>query len=65
MIVAERTQQTDDNGDRTGIRCPSCGCRHCPVQHTSRATDCKTRRYRTCRYCGRRFSTVEKVTGAP
>lgn len=44
-----------------GIECPKCGCRHLFVTNTIRLLR-KIRRYRQCRNCGRRFSTIEKAT---
>jgi transcriptional regulator NrdR family protein len=51
-----------------GIRCPKCGCRHCPedkalpvAQTFSLSHKSSIRRVRNCRYCGHRFSTYERV----
>ena len=47
-----------------GIRCPSCGCGHCPVLFTRPAPLERTRRRRQCRHCGEQFNTYEQVQGA-
>lgn len=44
-----------------GIACPKCGCRDFRVIETSRIKDAMTRR-RSCRRCGRRITTREKLT---
>lgn len=45
-----------------GVRCPNCNCGHVPVQATRRKAG-RIARYRTCRACGRRFVTSERVAG--
>lgn len=62
----ESHEARDNDADDTpvGIRCPDCGCRHCPVDYTRPRRDHrggKTIRRRTCRHCGRPFVTVERV----
>lgn len=61
---------TDDIADDDlGIRCPSCGCRHCPEQKTevertiALGKHRSIRRVRICQHCSRRFQTFEKVVG--
>ena len=44
------------------ITCHLCGCHHCEVvyvRHGQGGVDHSTRRRRECRYCGKRFSTLE------
>ncbi|MBE3132782.1 MAG: hypothetical protein IMZ55_04860 [Acidobacteria bacterium] len=41
-----------------GVACPKCGCGHAPVINT-RHHPGRTVRYRQCRNCGRRFTTIE------
>lgn len=60
-----RSDDQSDDERPVGIRCPDCGCRHCPVYYTRHRGDArggKTIRRRTCRACGRRFLTFERVT---
>ncbi len=45
-----------------GLRCPDCGCGHLPVVYTRPQLKDKILRRRQCRHCGRRITTVEKVT---
>lgn len=60
-----------DADDDLGIRCPSCGCRHCPKDPTkvdrtvTLGVNQSIRRYRICRNCGRAFITKEVVVGVP
>lgn len=54
--------QAGDQGE-DGVRCPDCGCRHCPVYYTRQRAAGRTIRRRECRTCGRRFLTVERVAG--
>ncbi len=41
-----------------GIECPQCGCRDMRVE-TTRRSDNMVVRYRVCRHCGQRKSTIE------
>ncbi|MHB9070458.1 MAG: hypothetical protein ACYC54_08810 [Sedimentisphaerales bacterium] len=43
-----------------GPQCPQCGCRHLPVDHTSRQGKV-IRRYRHCRNCSKHILTTERV----
>lgn len=49
--------------DDGGVRCPKCGCPHCPVDYT-RQKPKKIMRKRSCRNCGRSFITYETLPGA-
>ena len=44
----------------SGIECTNCGCRHLPVSHTRPMPGGKIKRYRQCRYCGKKKVTVER-----
>jgi len=45
---------------QTGLVCTQCGCRHIYVYHTDTR---KTHviRYRKCRYCGKTYTTIERL----
>ena len=43
---------------KRGIECPDCGCRMWWVE-TTRPADGVITRYRVCRHCGRRKTTIE------
>lgn len=43
------------------MRCPRCHCAMSTVYKTLRVTETKIRRYRSCRHCGKSFSTNETV----
>jgi hypothetical protein len=45
-----------------GLECPDCGCRHFDVVRTIPGMR-HIRRVRSCRYCGRRVTTSERVDG--
>lgn len=57
--LAERAEATG------GLACPGCGCRHFSEVYRIEHVGDITRRVRTCRHCGRRFVTVERVAGKP
>lgn len=63
-VMDEPDEVLDDN---RGIRCPSCGCRHCPqlsakvLRTIAIGQQQSIRRQRQCRHCGRRFVTQEIV----
>lgn len=46
--------------EQPGLECPKCGCRHFYVVRTMQ-TARSIRRYRECRYCGRRVVTTEQL----
>jgi hypothetical protein len=54
--MAEETARIEGGG--RGIACPVCGCRDLRVQTTRRA-DGMIVRYRVCRHCGGRKTTIE------
>jgi len=43
-----------------GILCPACGCADIRTTHTIRHPG-SVKRYRQCRYCGRKMITREKL----
>lgn len=45
-----------------GLKCPTCGCADLGVYYTRQITDA-TRRRRTCRNCGRKVTTSERIVG--
>jgi transcriptional regulator NrdR family protein len=47
--------------EELGIRCPKCWCKHHSVTSTERIRG-RIRRRRTCRNCGNRFVTTEKIS---
>lgn len=46
-----------------GVRCPKCGCKHCPAYDTRRRGKWTIRK-RRCRNCGRELQTREQVMEA-
>lgn len=62
VIVPAEADAEDEEEEVIGVRCPSCGCGHCPVYYTRNRLKRRIRS-RTCRNCGRRFVTTEKVNG--
>lgn len=42
-----------------GIVCPRCGCADLRAYCTRRLRKNRIRRYRTCRHCGKRITTIE------
>lgn len=48
--------------DGAGLECPRCGCKHfwtLNVRHKPK----RIIRYRECRHCGRKMTTVERTIG--
>lgn len=46
-----------------GVRCPKCNCADCKVDRTKHVPK-GTLRYRTCRSCGKRFTSYERIGAA-
>jgi transcriptional regulator NrdR family protein len=44
-----------------GLACPKCGCRHFEVLYTRATVGGTIRRRRSCRNCGRRVTTTERL----
>lgn len=61
-VIVPAEADAEDEEDPIGVRCPSCGCGHCPVYYTRNRLKRRIRS-RTCRNCGRRFVTTEKANG--
>jgi transcriptional regulator NrdR family protein len=49
----------DPCGDRRGLECRNCGCKHLRVLYTRRAVGGRLLRRRECRHCGKRLTTWE------
>jgi len=47
--------------DNKGLRCPKCGCGHFETDKTVPIPGRRIRRYKVCRYCGRRVRTTETI----
>jgi transcriptional regulator NrdR family protein len=47
----------------SGLVCSKCGCKHFYVVYTRARWGGRIVRRRECRYCGRRVTTTERVTG--
>jgi len=62
-VIGKRSKKKPAAEEAVGVCCPSCGCGHAPVRETRKYAGGLTRRYRTCRHCGRRFTTTERVQG--
>lgn len=45
-----------------GLECPDCGCCDLRVYYTRRLAKA-IRRVKTCRHCGRRITTTERIVG--
>lgn len=59
----EEEHYSEDSPEQA-IRCPECGCGHCPVVNTYHKQILNTRfirRRRTCRYCEKVFYTREAL----
>ncbi len=54
--------QQNSQPEPQGLVCPNCGSRHFYVIYT-RPRAGKIVRRKECRYCGRRVTTVERVSG--
>lgn len=52
-----------ESEERRGLECPRCGCEHLYVVYTKRSWGGRIVRRRQCRHCGRRVTTVERVSG--
>jgi len=53
--------ENKENAEKNiGLECRSCGCRHFTVQGT-RIANKQIIRYRLCRNCGIRLTTVERA----
>ena len=50
-------------GEKGGLECRKCGCRHFRVVYTRRARSGKLVRRRECRNCGKRMTTIEQEKG--
>lgn len=55
---AENGRQESHSDKTAGLVCRKCGCRHFEVAATRRGSDVIVR-YRVCRHCGARRTTVE------
>ena len=53
------TQAEGPSGDRRGLACRACGCRHFRVIYTRPAWGGRIVRRRECRHCGKRMTTWE------
>jgi len=49
----------EESGERRGLECRRCGCRHFFVDNTRKASHMIIR-YRRCRNCGQRVTTCER-----
>lgn len=69
-LLSEMAARSTEQG---GLKCPKCHCRHfvddkertreaSRVEQTRKATDA-IKRYRRCRHCGHRFTTIEMTIG--
>ena len=52
-----------DAKEQRGLVCPKCGCRQFYVIYTRPAWGGRVVRRRECRYCGKRVTTTERLTG--
>ena len=62
--MTESGERKADSGEPEadlGVSCPTCGCRDLPVYYTRARRGGKIVRVRTCRHCGRRVLTTERV----
>lgn len=48
-----------DTGERIGLECPHCGCRHFHTVDVRGTRMGRVRRRRECRHCGWRCTTLE------
>ncbi|HBG28596.1 MAG: hypothetical protein A2Y10_08620 [Planctomycetes bacterium GWF2_41_51] len=56
MNNLNQEKQSEKTG---GLECRSCGCRHFRVEST-RIANKQIIRYRLCRNCGKRLTTIER-----
>jgi transcriptional regulator NrdR family protein len=54
------TDQEKTIQEETGLVCRNCGCRHFVVDSTRKGKN-QIIRYRHCRHCGKRYTTIEKL----
>ena len=54
-------RKIEDELDNKGLRCPGCGCGHFETDKTVPVSGRRIRRYKVCRYCGRRVRTTERI----
>lgn len=60
MTPAAEAAAVDDQPEQPrGVYCPRCNCGDLRVETTVRLPGGRIRRYRVCRHCGRRLTTVE------
>lgn len=59
--LKKQARQLETDAGGAGIVCPACGCRHFYTDKTLDVPGRRRRRYKTCRNCGRRVRTVEKI----
>jgi DNA-directed RNA polymerase subunit RPC12/RpoP len=63
--MPERKKWPDDylpkDGDKRGVRCPSCNCARTKVDYTRHTANAVNLRRRTCANCGREFPTYERA----
>jgi len=59
--MGEIMEETANDNQNIGVCCRRCECRHCPAYTTIRVRG-RTKRYRQCRNCGHRFTTLEYVS---
>jgi transcriptional regulator NrdR family protein len=55
--------EANGNGEPVGLRCPRCHCGHFMVTKTVPVPGGRIRRYRRCRHCAHRLTTVEMPAG--
>ena len=60
-MKADEAVQREQIEQAKGLACPRCGCRHLFVVYT-RAKPGHIFRVRSCRHCGRRLITRERVS---
>lgn len=58
--MSKRKPKPDGKDGPRGLSCPKCGCRHLPVWYT-RPRRGYTLRVRSCRNCGHRVTTRERI----
>lgn len=61
--MMEPTKRPAPEETPKGLVCRTCGCRHFRVLYTRPAWGGRLLRRRTCRHCGRRMTTYERVAG--
>lgn len=53
---------SDEEGNRPGLRCPRCACTDLRTTHTRPVLNA-VRRYKRCRHCGYKLTTLEQRLG--